>query len=102
MSNNQSALFLVEYMQALSEEAYTANWMTGLEYALWYAVNNGPMSYGRLIINQDHINRLVELSNKCGGWFVYDDDREEIFIPLNEWEILYKNNFDENKKYITG
>ena len=37
---------LAEYMSELSEEAFFAGWMEGLEYALWKAVVENPFTYG--------------------------------------------------------
>ncbi len=85
-----AALELEQYMSELSEEAYCAGWMTGLEYALWNAVINGPRDYGRLPITDAHISKLKELSNRCGGWIVFDDETEETFIPLQEWQQKYE------------
>lgn len=39
---------LAQYMSELSERAYSAGWMDGLELALWQALKDGPYKYGQL------------------------------------------------------
>jgi len=81
-----------DYLSNLSEEAYSASWMLGLEYVLWSAIIDGPRKYGRLEITDEHIARLKELSDACGGWIIYDDEKGETFIALDEWLRVYEAN----------
>jgi hypothetical protein len=87
---NPSAQTLADYMSEISETAYCAGWMEGLEFALWRAVTEGPMRYGHLDITQEHIYKLRTLSDNCGGWIVFDDKKEETFIGLDAWRRLYR------------
>jgi len=32
---------------------------------------------------------LNQLSKDCGGWIVFDQDREETFVSLADWQALY-------------
>ncbi len=64
--------------------------MTGLEFALWRAVTEGPRRYGHLDITAEHISKLQTLSDACGGWIVFDDTTEETFIGLDAWQKLYR------------
>ena len=82
---------LMSYMSALSEEAYCAEWMWGLEYALWKAVLDGQLKYGRLEITPEQITKLHALSKACGGWIVFDDVIGETFIPQEQWEGMYES-----------
>ncbi len=77
---------LAEFMSGLSEEAYCAGWMDGLEFELWDAVIGGPREYGCLQITLGHIAQLRELSAAAGGWIVFDDKEEESLLPVGEWE----------------
>jgi len=86
---------LAEYMSELSEEAYTAGWMDGLEYALWYAIENGPRKYGRLDINDAHIEKMKELSGSIGGWIYFDNKFEETFISKENWLSHYGQNIQD-------
>jgi len=79
---------LADFMSQISERAYYAGWMRGLEYALWDAVRNGPRTYGEIEIDSETIAELRRLSALCGGWVRYSDDEEE-FVPLVEWERFY-------------
>lgn len=92
---------LAEYMSYLSEEAYTAGWIEGLEYALWNAVLNGPTSYGRLDISEKHIEKLIELSDVADGWIYFDDSLEEIFLSRMDWERMYSDNIGKYSGRIT-
>lgn len=80
---------LATVMSDLATEAYCAGWMRGLEHALWRAVVEGPRSYGRLDIGDGHIRELRDLATGCGGWIVFDDAREETWLPTDEWERRY-------------
>jgi hypothetical protein len=77
---------LADYMSDLSEEAYYAGWMEGLEYALWDALTGRLEEYGRLQITEAHRTRLRELSEGCAGWIIFDQDTGETWIPTRDWE----------------
>lgn len=91
---NAVAKELMIYMSDLSEEAYYAGWMLNLEYDLWQAVVDGPRSYGHMIIDEKHIAKLKDLSNRCGGWIVFgeptDNVTEETFVPMQQWLQMYQ------------
>lgn len=76
-------------MSNISEEAYTAGWISNLEYVLWEAVLNGPKKYGRYFINQDDIDTLTKLSNELNCWIYFDQDTGETAIPITEWQEKY-------------
>jgi hypothetical protein len=76
---------LAEYMSALSEAAFQAGWMEGLEHVLWRAVLEGPCQYGRLMITEEHIARLKALSAACDGWIHFHKVHEESFVPVHAW-----------------
>ena len=80
---------LAVYMSELSEQAFSAGWMDGLEQALWRAVVSGPFRYGHLTLTIAHVEKLRALSNACGGWITFDDTFEECFVPLEEWVKQY-------------
>src|SRR5678815_306460 len=84
---------LADFMSQISERAYYAGWMRGLEYALWDAVQNGPRRYGEIEIDSETIRELRRLSTLCGGWVRYSEDPniQEAFVPLAEWESLYSS-----------
>lgn len=80
---------LERYMSELSERAFHAGWMEGLEFALWRAVQDGPFKYGRLELTPEHLTRLTELSSACGGWIYFDQEREESFASFAEWRLIF-------------
>lgn len=63
--------------------------MEGLEYALWEAVLNLRKDYGRLVLTSEHVNRLQELSRACGGWIVFDDTKEQTWLPATAWDSRF-------------
>ena len=91
---------LAEFMSELSEEAYTASWMDGLEYARWSAVHNGPRRYGRLYICEQHISTLRNLSESIEGWIYFDGESEESFINILDWQNKYNKNIQRIIRYI--
>ena len=72
-------------MSDLSEEAWFAGWMDGLEFALWNAVIGGSRDYGRLAITDEHIEQLRRLADAAGGWVIYDREDEETFLAMEAW-----------------
>ncbi len=81
---------LAEYMSELSEQAYYAGWMRGLEFELWDAAVNGRREYGRLSITDEHISELRRLSEAAHGWIVFDEKREEILLPMKKWKERFE------------
>ena len=79
---------LMDYMSELSERAYCAGWMQGLEYALWQALLKGRLKYGHLQITQKHVGKLKELSERCEGWIVWDETGEEQWVPIGRWQKM--------------
>jgi hypothetical protein len=82
---------LADYMSELSEEAYSAGWMLGLEYALWDAVFGQSDKYDRSPLGVVEVARLRELAGQSAGWIVFDVATEETWLPMVEWE----QRFDE-------
>ncbi|MBI5071035.1 MAG: hypothetical protein HZB56_22690 [Deltaproteobacteria bacterium] len=87
---NPDARTLADFMSELSEEAYSAGWMDGLEFDLWKALIGGPRTYGRLEITDEQLARLSELSEAAKGWIVFDDVEEETLVPLDEWKQRFE------------
>ena len=80
---------LAEYMSHLSERAYYAGWIDGLEYALWESLIGERTQYGRLAVTDEHRMRLRQLSGECGGWVIFDDDNEEYWVPVSDWRAKF-------------
>lgn len=74
---------LATAMSQVSEDEYCAGWLIGLEYILWEAL----LGKSKLTLNPTVHNRLVYLSELCGGWIIWEDG--ETYIPIKEWEELY-------------
>ncbi len=79
---------LAEYMSYLSEEAYSATWMDDLEFKLWQLMNGEITEYGRLEVTSQMIDKLKDLSARANGWIIFDDDKDEIYVPWKSWEKL--------------
>ncbi len=82
---------LFSLMQRLSQEGYNAKWMTGThEHKLWDAVLNGPAQYGQTYIGSETISQLKNLSNKAGGWWIYDKNGNDFrFLKLGAWKKYF-------------
>lgn len=85
---------LERYMKALCREAYGSEWIDHLEYALWHACINGPMRYGRLELEREHLDDLRELSDACGGWISRDRAGAGRWLPLTAWQDRYSANVE--------
>jgi len=95
---------LAGFMSDLSEEAYCAGWMDGLEYALWDVLVCNRTEYGRLSVTVEHRTKLKELADSCGGWIVFDDVTEQTWVSRVAWDARFaawKNNQVEQERRIT-
>ena len=88
---NEDEQKLEEFMSWISEEGYSAGWMSDLEYDLWEIVVGGDKSYSRYTLTQDDIDKLNLLSQKCGCWIVFDDVNEETAVDLETWKKMYSD-----------
>ncbi len=80
---------LADLMSEISEKCYSAVWMTDTEYILWDAVISGPRDFGHDKITKEEIDELRSLSNQTRRWIMFDDEQEEIAIPLDKWETRF-------------
>lgn len=62
---------LEKLMGSLSEQMFSAGWHHGIEFHLW-DVMHGEVSDAR--VSRVEIDRLFDLSDCCGGWFVWSDE----------------------------
>jgi hypothetical protein len=72
-------------MSDYSEAAICAGWIHGLEFLLWGADVGFCLGFDSEPVTQGLRDKLRELSDKCGGWIVWDDDHGETWVPLAEW-----------------
>jgi hypothetical protein len=72
-------------MSDISERCWCASWIMGNEFALWSIVQNGPCKWGQDEVDEGDIARLKEFSDISGGWFYWDDEEGEKFVPTDEW-----------------
>ena len=82
---------LHDLMSSMSEQAWSAGWIYGLEYDLWKAVQSSAYKVGRLQLSSIQCDRLKQPSKKCAGWIAFDDQREEIFVPQAQWLTRYED-----------
>ncbi len=84
-----TAGLLRKLMSEISEERWCAGWLGGLEYILWDVVTGKRND----ICSPDEIEQLKYLTEKCGGWIVWDKQAiNEKFVPMEEWLRLYESN----------
>jgi len=79
---------LAEFMSSISERLYCAGWIDGLEFKLWRAAPEEHAELGLLQISNEEVRQLQALSSRCGGWIVFDDESEETFVPISEWQVI--------------
>lgn len=80
---------LADAMRAVSEAGYSASWMADLEFALWSLMTSGGTRYGHATLKKEELEGLRKLSEKCGGWIVFDDAKEEQFVSMAEWKRMF-------------
>lgn len=82
-----AADLLRKLMSWISEEQWCAGWLHDIEYILWDAV----VGRRKDICNPQEIEQLKYLSDKCGGWIIWDEQaKDERFVPMGEWLRLYE------------
>lgn len=82
-----TAGLLVKLMSAISEEYWCAGWMHNLEYTLWDVVAGRREG----ICSPEEIEQLKYLSEKCGGWIIWDEQAKgERFVPMQDWLRRYE------------
>jgi hypothetical protein len=89
---SKEAAELRDYMSELSEDYYCAGWLIDLEYSLWHAIEAGTGDFNGFRLTEEEVKNLKTLSATCAGWIVWNDESaQETFVPLAEWEKLYKS-----------
>ena len=91
---------LADLMSKISERCYSAGWMTDTEYILWDAIISGPRGFGHDKITKEEIDELKNLSNQTGTWIVFDDEQEEIAIPLDNWETRFTEDISKDPRKL--
>lgn len=84
--DRDAAKQLREVMSDLSEDAYCAGWLIGLEYDLWGFLCNGlpeSESWGMSEISTDDLVELRRLSEAAGGWVTFEG-----FVPMEQWLVI--------------
>lgn len=81
---------LIDYMALLSEEHFSAGWLSNLEFMLWRWLNGAEDSR----LRENERAELLRLSGLADGWAVGPDEQDGEsadpnrfgrFIPMNEW-----------------
>ena len=91
---------LADAMSEISEAAYCAGWMDGLEYALWHLLTTGQTRYGQSKVTSEELARLRILSERCGGWIIFDEQKDETFVPLDTWLRIFQDGFAEHRRFV--
>lgn len=81
-------------MSALCRAAYGTDWADHLEYALWHAVVQGPMDFGRIRLDAEVLAELRALADAAGGWIQTDRSGAVECVPLEAWQDRYASNVD--------
>jgi hypothetical protein len=87
---------LAERMSEISEDTYCAGWLVDLEYDLWQILIGEQGTFSGMV-SEPEIQQLRELSDACGGWIFYDDDRAETFVPLTQWLTMFAAHAKERR-----
>jgi hypothetical protein len=94
-----AATMLRSLMSDLSEFCWCAGWLGGCEDSLWAFVTDGPGEWGMGEVNQRDVDELRRLSDKAGGWWVWDNAMGgNVFVPRAEWLARYADPSPEGGK----
>lgn len=79
---------LGDLMYEISEGYWSAAWMKDLEHSLWRMVQGGPRDFGFGRVTDAELDELKALSERCQGWWRWDDNHGEVFVSLDEWRQM--------------
>ena len=80
-------------MSWISEERWCAGWLYNLEYMLW----DVAIGKRRDVCSLEEAEQLKYLSEKCGGWIIWDgQEKDTTFVPIEEWLRLYEAHSDKS------
>lgn len=77
---------LAEFISEISERSYRAGWLHGIEHEVWKAMHAHDFGGAPLSLTAEEVQQLHTMAAKCGGWIIFDEVREETFIPMEEWK----------------
>jgi hypothetical protein len=82
---------LVALMSNISEEHYSAGWLTWNEHYLWECMQHPEIAYCSMPLDAETITDLRTAAQTLGGWvrWVGAPTHDAVFIPLAEWEPLH-------------
>ncbi|MGG6281833.1 hypothetical protein ACQ4M3_09705 [Leptolyngbya sp. AN03gr2] len=85
-----AAVQLYDLMSDISDEAWDAGWLIGLEFSLWGCLDEPvPISIGNMRFDREHQEELKELSNRAGGWWIWNQDADDPrFVLSEEWKQI--------------
>jgi hypothetical protein len=88
-------------MSDISEDYYCAGWLGGLEFTLWKAATEGPISFGAGVIPAATCLQLAQLADLCGGWWRWSDEAvDEVFVPMEEWLAMYREHREQETRRV--
>lgn len=76
---------LATAMSELSERAYRAQWMLGIEMEIWKAMrapDGGGVPHN---LTPSEVAELRSLAETCGGWIAFDHVSGLAFVPMEDW-----------------
>ena len=80
------AALLGRLMSDLSQDYWCAGWLIDIEFELWEGLAGGSTS-----ITPSEIAQLLYLSERCGGWIVFDNQRPyRRYVRLADWSHEYE------------
>ncbi|MDF5726403.1 MAG: hypothetical protein PUP91_39380 [Rhizonema sp. PD37] len=84
-ANPDAALHLLAFMEKISEDCWSAGWITGHGHNLWtllHKASTEPFQYGDLPLRPEDIQTLKMLNQQCQGWWYWDEQQDEgtIFV----------------------
>lgn len=77
---------LLNKMCEISEAHWCAGWMSNLEFDLWKIWDKKDKSYGMGRVSDEDCALLKQLSEDCGGWFMWDNELGSVFVTTGEFK----------------
>ena len=80
---------LAELISAISERAWCSGWQAGMEFELWAAMRSEAGGARPLSLGADERETPDAGERGLRRWIVFDNEREETFVPFAEWTARY-------------
>lgn len=95
-TQSQLQRLLLNYISELSEEYYCAGWLDSIEFQLWDLLQQNyediiKVDFWRKRVDKEELQDMRFLAQTTNCWAIWDEEKEEMTIPLDQWIPKYES-----------